>query len=288
MITPEKIRQFIEGNLKLLGDQLNILPKHIKEQVIWRSQICSDCMDAGQCKYCGCDVPGKLYVSKSCNDGDRFPDIMDKGDWLEYKQLNNIEINLDEKKDNTTKDYEILLSGSGVETYLFELNNEQVNELSELNLNTIGIFDLLERIGHDNLESASSIMTGSVDHGFTLNVTDEENNKVFLCTSEEISPFNRNFQIERVYGESAHQKETHLVYENKIKGDILRFQLSTSEEFDINKLKLVFTYVGYRNILTNIIYDDEYIFLSTDYLKNEFIGTDKYLSMYTEDCGCSG
>jgi hypothetical protein len=95
MITPEKIRQYIEGNIKLWGDRFNMIPKHIKEQIIWRSFICSDCVDNGSCKYCGCEVPGKLYVTKSCNDGDRFPDLMDKQDWLEYKLQNNIDIDID-------------------------------------------------------------------------------------------------------------------------------------------------------------------------------------------------
>lgn len=94
MITPEKLRQYIEGNLKWLGDSFKLLPKHQKEQVLWRAQICKDCVEQGYCKYCGCSVPGKLYVSKSCNDGEIFPDMMDKQDWDEYKQKNNIQIEL--------------------------------------------------------------------------------------------------------------------------------------------------------------------------------------------------
>ena len=95
MITPDKILQFIEGNLKFLGDQFNLLPKHTKEQVIWRTQICKDdCIKRGSCIYCGCSVPGKLYVGESCNLGDRFPDLMDEEDWCNYKSENNIQINL--------------------------------------------------------------------------------------------------------------------------------------------------------------------------------------------------
>lgn len=93
MITPKKILQFIEGNLKMLGDQLNLLPEHEREQVLYRSQICkSDCMKLGYCIYCGCDIPGKLYVKESCNGGDRFPDLMNNSQWEEFKSENNIEI----------------------------------------------------------------------------------------------------------------------------------------------------------------------------------------------------
>jgi hypothetical protein len=93
MITPKKVLQFIEGNLKMLGDELGMLPKHQQEQVLYRSQICkSDCIRLGYCIYCGCDIPGKLYVKESCNSGDRFPDLMNLSDWEKFKSENNIEI----------------------------------------------------------------------------------------------------------------------------------------------------------------------------------------------------
>lgn len=90
-ITPKNIMNFIEGNFKMLGDKINALPRHQREQVIWRSQICKDdCMVEGRCKYCGCSVPGKLYVAESCNNSERFPDIMSEKSWEEYKIKNNI------------------------------------------------------------------------------------------------------------------------------------------------------------------------------------------------------
>lgn len=92
-ITPRNILYFIEGNLKKLGDTLGVLPKHEQEQVLWRSQICAnDCVKYGYCVYCGCNLPGKFYVNKSCNDGERFPDLMTKAKWEKYKLDNNIEI----------------------------------------------------------------------------------------------------------------------------------------------------------------------------------------------------
>ena len=92
-ITPKKIFQFIEGNLKLLGDRMHLLPAHEREQVFYRSEICkNDCMIYEYCSYCGCSVPGKLYVTESCNGGERFPDLMGAKEWEKYKQENNIEI----------------------------------------------------------------------------------------------------------------------------------------------------------------------------------------------------
>lgn len=95
-ITPKKIFQFIEGNLKLLGDKMHLLPKHEREQVLYRSMVCkNDCVKLGYCKYCGCSIPGKLYVTTSCNNGERFPDLMGEADWEKYKTENNIEIHGD-------------------------------------------------------------------------------------------------------------------------------------------------------------------------------------------------
>ena len=88
-----KVLQFIEGNTKMLGDVFNLIPEHQREQVLYRMDICKDdCVPQGRCIKCGCSVPGKLYVSKSCNNGERFPDMMDEKEWNVFKQINNITI----------------------------------------------------------------------------------------------------------------------------------------------------------------------------------------------------
>lgn len=86
-----KIFQFAQGNIRLLGDEFNLLPKHLKEQVRYRSEVCKDeCVKYGKCRYCLCDLPGKFYVTESCNKGERFPDLMDEESWMKYKEENNI------------------------------------------------------------------------------------------------------------------------------------------------------------------------------------------------------
>ena len=75
----------------MLGDKIHLLPDHEKEQVIYRSEICKDdCIKLEYCIYCGCNLPGKLYVKQSCNGGERFPDLMSKEDWEKFKSDNNI------------------------------------------------------------------------------------------------------------------------------------------------------------------------------------------------------
>lgn len=90
-VTFKDIINYAEGNSKQLVDKFDLLPKHKKEQFEWRKSICAnDCVLEGKCKYCGCSVPGKLYVKKSCNEGERFPDMMDQLEWNIYKKENNI------------------------------------------------------------------------------------------------------------------------------------------------------------------------------------------------------
>jgi hypothetical protein len=90
-ITPKKILQFLEGNLKMFGEKIYLLSDHEKEQVAYRAMLCKDeCVELGYCKYCGCDLPGKFYVRESCNSGEIFPDLMKKEDWEKYKLENNI------------------------------------------------------------------------------------------------------------------------------------------------------------------------------------------------------
>lgn len=89
-ITLKNIKQFLEGNSKMLAAQVGFLAPHIAEQVAYRMLLCKDCLIDGACKYCGCDVPGKLYVWQSCNDGERFPDMMNQEDWIKFKETNDI------------------------------------------------------------------------------------------------------------------------------------------------------------------------------------------------------
>jgi hypothetical protein len=267
MITPEKIRQYLEGNIRLWGDKFNLMPKYAKEQIIWRSHICSDCMSEGQCKYCGCSVPGKLYVKKSCNDGERFPDMMDKGDWEEYKKENKINLDF---TNLIMKTYDIILSGSAIEAYLFELDEVRIQILNETNILNSNINDVLQSISYDDPGEASVIITGLLQNDFLMTVRD--------TMMDEIKYIGNNLDVnnEREYLENSLENQSFLVYENQIKGEIIRLELITDHEFDINKLKLVFTNIGFKNILTSLNYDGEYLAVDTDYLDYESTGKEIY------------
>ncbi len=90
-ITIDNIKQYIEGNSKMFLNKLGFQAEHLQEQISYRMLQCKDdCIINKKCKYCGCEVPGKLYVNKSCNNGERFPDLMSAKEWEEFKKQNNI------------------------------------------------------------------------------------------------------------------------------------------------------------------------------------------------------
>ena len=88
-ITLNNIRQYLEGNSRMMLDNVGLVGEHIQEQIAYRMLLCKGCLDVGACEKCGCSVPGKLYVSQSCNP-DKFPDLMNEEDWNNFKEANDV------------------------------------------------------------------------------------------------------------------------------------------------------------------------------------------------------
>ena len=87
-INIKNIKNFIEGKTNQVLSSLDLKPDSFIEQVRYRKSLCTDCLSKGQCKYCGCEVPGRFYTHESCNKGEIFPDIMSDADWEIFKQNN--------------------------------------------------------------------------------------------------------------------------------------------------------------------------------------------------------
>jgi len=86
-ITISNVKSFIEGYSKEFYNRLIGLPIHIQEQVSYRHLKCKDdCIPQEGCIHCGCDPIGKHFTNKSCNGGERFPDLMNNEEWEEFKK----------------------------------------------------------------------------------------------------------------------------------------------------------------------------------------------------------
>lgn len=89
------IVSFIEGNYNYYKDKFLSSPKYLQEQYHYRLDKCKDdCVPDNACIVCTCPPIKKAWVQTSCNHGKRFPDLMDKPSWEEYKQQHNIDMNL--------------------------------------------------------------------------------------------------------------------------------------------------------------------------------------------------
>jgi hypothetical protein len=87
------VQSFIEGNLKYYKDKFLSSPKYLQEQYHYRLYKCKDsCIPQEKCEVCKCPPLKKAWVTKSCNNGTKFPDLMDSDNWDEYKEDNDIDI----------------------------------------------------------------------------------------------------------------------------------------------------------------------------------------------------
>ena len=91
MVSLKEIKSFIEGNYKFYKDKFGRTEPFIKEQVQYRLYLCkNDCLIKNKCVYCNCPPRKKSFVRESCNKGERFPDLMGKKEWEEFKRKNEI------------------------------------------------------------------------------------------------------------------------------------------------------------------------------------------------------
>lgn len=59
------------------------------EQVVYRSEECSDCLKRGYCEHCGCPTPELFYDRKNSCSGGKWGPMFDAKQWNEYKKLIN-------------------------------------------------------------------------------------------------------------------------------------------------------------------------------------------------------
>lgn len=93
-ITLKNIKSFIQGYARSYLDKICLLPLHTKEQVFYRIYTCREtCIPFKKCEKCTCSAIEKSYATATCNI-DKFPNLMAKVEWEEYKLNNGIDSEL--------------------------------------------------------------------------------------------------------------------------------------------------------------------------------------------------
>lgn len=98
IITTEKLAKLNAGNVYKLADsylrgklyESGRAEKHISEQIDYRKQVCKPCLENGRCLVCGCKTPGRFYSASECADN-KYPRLMGKEQWLEWKNARSLE-----------------------------------------------------------------------------------------------------------------------------------------------------------------------------------------------------
>lgn len=85
-LTFQNILSYLEAHTKILKDRFIGLPEHTKEQIAYRHSLCEDCIEQDACVYCSCDPKAKAFATESCNKGERFPNLMEKEEWEQFKK----------------------------------------------------------------------------------------------------------------------------------------------------------------------------------------------------------
>ena len=89
-INLKNIRGLLAGNFRYYRDKFFKYPDWLQEQLQYRYSKCkSDCIPNKACTICECPPLKKHFLKESCNP-DRFPDLMDELDWIDYKHKHNL------------------------------------------------------------------------------------------------------------------------------------------------------------------------------------------------------
>ena len=135
-ITAQDVVNYIEGNINYLRSQSSFfkLEVHIQEQATYRSYLCIDCLEAGECKICHCITPNMFYAPKKLDKEDKWGVMLDKDEWEKFKLDNNIDIDdISKKLDLATKE----IKSEYNEEMLADLNKTRLVTVAKELVNTV-------------------------------------------------------------------------------------------------------------------------------------------------------
>lgn len=93
-ITLKNIHAYLQAHYRIALEELNMLPQHKKEQVLWRAEKAKACTENKSCLYCGCSTEDLelYYADLGCKKPDNpcYPPMMSEEEWKKYKYDNDI------------------------------------------------------------------------------------------------------------------------------------------------------------------------------------------------------
>jgi hypothetical protein len=146
--------------------------------------------------------------------------------------------------------YTLKISGRGGENYLHKLSQEQYDKLSELDLEEAEQDEITEILKVDSVVDTDYSILGSYTDPESVFITVYDDQKNVVFESNEDTDLNYKFNQLQLDGD-------YLVIQDYVKGDFQEFEIE-SENFDLTKLNLVVTEIGYElEAVTRITYDNQ-------------------------------
>lgn len=87
-----KVETFIEG-VEVEENGITLESGEIDnycEQYLYRKLSCSKCFSDKKCPHCECEFPLKMQTPSQYCDAGEWGELMEQGDWLDYKEDNGI------------------------------------------------------------------------------------------------------------------------------------------------------------------------------------------------------
>ena len=96
ILDPDKWRAWASWMLKVglqkLGSSEILLEHWEIEQYMYRLIMCKDCIDAGKCAHCGCDIMGLISDQKSSCSAGKWAPMLPDYQWEDFKEKHGIKI----------------------------------------------------------------------------------------------------------------------------------------------------------------------------------------------------
>jgi len=140
-MTAKDVVNFVQGNLNY---KLGAEP-YIKEQAVFRSILCYDCLLNNKCLSCGCHTPNLFYAPGKIDSRHRFDKMLSSPEWEEYKKTDEYKnamafadqvlpgVTQLPSKDDIQRGFDLSQVTDNIDTYYQECNLILHKLLSEAN-----------------------------------------------------------------------------------------------------------------------------------------------------------
>ncbi len=99
----QKVRDIYSGYTNYL--KANELPEYIKEQVLYRMELCKECVDKPFCPNCGCVSPVLFFSATKTDALERWGPMVTEVEWEKFKltdEYKNLIINNETDRQSAT------------------------------------------------------------------------------------------------------------------------------------------------------------------------------------------